>query len=158
MDFLKDTWTLFQRHFRATLRNPAFVIISIVQPVLWLFLFGQLFSRVAAQPGAGGASYAQFLAPGIAIMAALFGTAFSGVGGGIGVTALFITSAIATIGSTPPHGREPCVCRPLTVSVKRSDAAISGPLRVGTMARWAAGRVLRSDNLQTLSDDDPFGR
>ena len=80
MDFLKDTWTLFQRHFRATLRNPAFVIISIVQPVLWLFLFGQLFSRVAAQPGAGGASYAQFLAPGIAIMAALFGTAFSGVG------------------------------------------------------------------------------
>jgi ABC-2 type transport system permease protein len=80
MKFLNDTWTIFLRHLRATLRNPAFVIISIVQPVLWLFLFGQLFSRVAAQPGLGSASYAQFLAPGIAIMAALFGTAFSGVG------------------------------------------------------------------------------
>ena len=40
-----------------------------------------------------------------------------------------ITSAIATIGSTPPHGREPCVCRPTTFSVKLSEAAISGPWR-----------------------------
>ncbi|HSG39126.1 MAG TPA: ABC transporter permease [Thermoanaerobaculia bacterium] len=80
MQFFTDTWTIFLRHVRATLRNPAFVIISIVQPILWLFLFGQLFSRVAAPSGLGSASYAQFLAPGIAIMAALFGTAFSGVG------------------------------------------------------------------------------
>ena len=34
-----------------------------------------------------------------------------------------------TMGSTPPQGREPCVCRPLTTSLKRSDAAISEPSR-----------------------------
>ena len=38
-------------------------------------------------------------------------------------------SAAAATGSTPPHGREPCVWRPFTVMVKRSEAAISGPGR-----------------------------
>jgi len=56
------------------------VIISIVQPVLWVLLFGQLFRSVAALPGFGAGSYVQFLAPGIAIMTALFGAAYSGMG------------------------------------------------------------------------------
>ena len=80
METVADLWHLFVRLVRANVRMPVFVIISIVQPVLWVLLFGQLFRSVAALPGFGAGSYVQFLAPGIAIMTALFGAAYSGMG------------------------------------------------------------------------------
>ena len=86
MEFLRDTWHLFLRLIRATMRMPVFVIISIVQPVLWVLLFGQLFKSVTTIPGfeshahVQSISYVQFLAPGISIMTALFGAAYSGMG------------------------------------------------------------------------------
>jgi ABC-2 type transport system permease protein len=80
MEFLRDTWHLFLRLMRVTTRMPVFVIISIVQPVLWVLLFGQLFKSVTTIPGFGASSYVQFLAPGISIMTALFGAAYSGMG------------------------------------------------------------------------------
>lgn len=80
MDFLRDTWHLFVRLLRATARMPVFVLISIVQPILWVLLFGQLFRAVTTIPGFGASSYVQFLAPGISIMTALFGAAYSGMG------------------------------------------------------------------------------
>src|SRR4029079_7969198 len=73
-------WYLFLRLIQATLRMPIFVIISIVQPVLWVLLFGQLFSKVTTIRGFESSSYVQFLAPGISIMTALFGAAYSGMG------------------------------------------------------------------------------
>jgi len=80
MEFLKDTWHLFVRLLRATLRMPVFLIISIVQPVLWVVLFGQLFRSVTTIPGFESGSYVQFLAPGISIMTALFSASYSGMG------------------------------------------------------------------------------
>jgi ABC-2 type transport system permease protein len=80
MDFLRDTWHLFVRLLRATARMPVFVLISIVQPILWVLLFGQLFAKVTTIQGFGASSYVQFLAPGISIMTALFGAAYSGMG------------------------------------------------------------------------------
>jgi ABC-2 type transport system permease protein len=80
MDFLRDTWYLFLRLLRATMRMPVFVLISVVQPILWVVLFGQLFGAVARLPGFGAGSYVQYLAPGISIMTALFGAAYSGLG------------------------------------------------------------------------------
>ncbi|HEY0781232.1 MAG TPA: ABC transporter permease [Thermoanaerobaculia bacterium] len=86
MQFLKDTGFLFLRLVRATFRMPIFLVIAIVQPILWVLLFGQLFSAVTTIHGFGGGapappgSYVQFLAPGIAIMTALFSSAYSGMG------------------------------------------------------------------------------
>lgn len=80
MEFLRDTWYLFLRLVRATMRMPVFVIISIVQPILWVLLFGQLFRSVTTIPGFESSSYVQFLAPGISIMTALFSAAYSGMG------------------------------------------------------------------------------
>src|SRR6185503_10383492 len=76
MTFLLDTWHLFVRLLRQTMRMPVFVMISIVQPVLWVLLFGQLFAKVTTIAGFGATSYVQFLAPGISIMTALFGAAY----------------------------------------------------------------------------------
>lgn len=80
MEFARDTWHLFVRLVQATRRMPVFLIISIVQPVLWVLLFSQLFGAVTRIPGFESESYLQFLAPGIAIMTALFSSAYSGMG------------------------------------------------------------------------------
>ena len=39
------------RQLRALARQPAYLVISLIQPVIWLFLFGQLFRRVIDIPG-----------------------------------------------------------------------------------------------------------
>ena len=67
------------RHVRALLRQPAFVAISLVQPVIWLLLFGQLFKSVAHLPGFTTDSYIEFLTPGIVVMNAMFGNGWSGM-------------------------------------------------------------------------------
>ena len=40
-----------QRHTRALLRQPWFVAITLVQPIIWLLLFGALFKSVTEIPG-----------------------------------------------------------------------------------------------------------
>ena len=67
------------RDLRALLRQPWFVAITLVQPVIWLLLFGALFKSVAEVPGFSGSSYVEFLAPGIVIMVALFSSGWSGM-------------------------------------------------------------------------------
>ncbi|MEL4320433.1 ABC transporter permease [Leifsonia sp. YIM 134122] len=77
--FFAHTGYLTLRHLRAAVRIPAFVVMNVVQPLIWLLLFGQLFKSVVEIPGfAGGSSYLEFLTPGIVMMMALFGSAWAG--------------------------------------------------------------------------------
>jgi ABC-2 type transport system permease protein len=72
---------LTQRHTRALLRQPWFVAITLVQPVIWLLIFGSLFRSVTEIPGfAAGPSYLDYLVPGVVIMTALFSSGWSGMG------------------------------------------------------------------------------
>ena len=68
------------RHLRELLRQPWYVAITLVQPVIWLLLFGALFKRVVEIPGFGGGNYIDFLTPGIVIMTALFSAGWTGMG------------------------------------------------------------------------------
>jgi len=78
MNTIRDTWLVFQRHMAITLRNPAWVVIGLVQPVLYLVLFAPLLKSIASVRGfpAGGA-YNVFV-PGLLIQLGLFGSAFVG--------------------------------------------------------------------------------
>ncbi len=80
MDFLRDTWYLYVRLIRITRRMPVFLVLSILQPVLWILLFGQLFNAVNTIEGFEARSYIQFITPGISIMTALFSAAYNGMG------------------------------------------------------------------------------
>jgi ABC-2 type transport system permease protein len=73
------TGHLTGRSLRSLLRQPAFVVINLVQPMIWLLLFGQLFQGVVALPGFGAASYLEFLAPGVVVMTVLFSSGWSGM-------------------------------------------------------------------------------
>lgn len=71
-----------QRHVRFLLRQPWFVATSIVQPIIWLLLFGQLFRNVTEIPGFASVSgsYLDYLTPGVLVMTALFSCGWSGMG------------------------------------------------------------------------------
>jgi ABC-2 type transport system permease protein len=60
-------------------RLPAFVIIMLIQPMIWLLLFGQLFKRVVEIPGFAGGSYIDFLTPGVVVMTVLFSSGWAGM-------------------------------------------------------------------------------
>src|ERR687887_1118043 len=68
------------RFLRAFLRQPAWVAITLVQPMIWLLLFGALFKRVVDIPGFHGDSYLEFLTPGVVVMSALFSSGWHGMG------------------------------------------------------------------------------
>lgn len=81
MTAIAQTYFMTGRHVRAFIRQPWFVGIVIVQPVVWLFLFGALFSNVTEIPGFGaGGSYLDYLTPGVLVMTALFSCGWSGMG------------------------------------------------------------------------------
>ncbi|MFN2560453.1 MAG: ABC transporter permease [Jatrophihabitans sp.] len=71
---------LTARAVRTLLRQPAFAAITLVQPVLWLLLFGQLFRNVVHIPGFSSASgsYLEFITPGVVVMTALFSSGWAG--------------------------------------------------------------------------------
>ena len=68
------TW----RAVRALMRQPVFAVITLIQPIIWLLLFGALFSSVVQIPGFSTGSYLEFLTPGVVAMTALFSAAWAG--------------------------------------------------------------------------------
>jgi ABC-2 type transport system permease protein len=68
---MRHTRQVALRYIRALLRQPAWIGISLVQPVIWLLLFGAAFKRAADIPGFSGGSYIEFLTPGVVVMLAV---------------------------------------------------------------------------------------
>ena len=76
--FVNHTRFITGRWLRAQYRQPALIAFTLVQPAIWLLLFGQLFQGVVDIPGFGDASYIAFLTPGIVMMTALMTSGWSG--------------------------------------------------------------------------------
>ena len=79
MSAVTHSWYMTIRHIRGLIRQPIWVFITLVQPLVWLLLYGALFKRVVEIPGFGGGSYLDFLTPGIVVMSALFSSGWSGM-------------------------------------------------------------------------------
>jgi ABC-2 type transport system permease protein len=77
---LRHTWQVALRYIRAILRQPAWVGISLVQPMIWLLLFGALFKSTADIPGFTSNSYIEFLTPGVVVMLAISTAGWVGMG------------------------------------------------------------------------------
>ncbi|ELR98620.1 ABC transporter permease [Gloeocapsa sp. PCC 73106] len=72
-DFTQETLALTKRLFIQLQRRPSTLIAGVVQPFIWLILFGALFANAPSGTFGNDANYARFLAPGIIVF-----TAFSG--------------------------------------------------------------------------------
>src|SRR3569623_1981330 len=76
---LADTWYLFCKYMKITFRMPMWTLFTLVQPLIWLIIFGQLFRNMTQLPGFPPGSYMDFFVPGVLIMTVLFGSSWSGV-------------------------------------------------------------------------------
>ncbi|MFC1951087.1 ABC transporter permease [Chloroflexota bacterium] len=75
--FLSDTWHQIVRHVRTDIRIPIWLFVNIIQPILWLLLFTQIFkSTMEAQ----GVDYIQHFSPAVVVMTVMFGSVWSGMG------------------------------------------------------------------------------
>src|SRR5215475_3259252 len=81
MKLARDTWLLFQRQCALVLRNPVWLIVGIIQPLYYLFLFGPLLKPALQAQGTTNPTSAdiyRFFVPGVLVQLAIFGTFFVG--------------------------------------------------------------------------------
>jgi ABC-2 type transport system permease protein len=76
---LTNSGQLATRRVRAFLRQPWFIAVTLVQPMIWLLLFGQLFKGITTMPGFPDVTYIAFLTPGVVVMTAMFSNGWSGM-------------------------------------------------------------------------------
>jgi ABC-2 type transport system permease protein len=77
---LRDIWLVLRREQTLALRNPAWIAIGVMQPVLYLMLFGPLMERiVASTPGFPPGNAWTILTPALILQLGLF-SMFSGFG------------------------------------------------------------------------------
>lgn len=76
---IRHTWHITLRYLRVFIRTPAWVAMTLVQPVIWLLIFGALFRSVVEIPGFQGGSYIEFLTPGVVVMTAISSAGWNGM-------------------------------------------------------------------------------
>jgi ABC-2 type transport system permease protein len=79
MTAVRQTWQVSLRYLRVFKRQPAYLGITLTQPIIWLLLFGALFKAVTEIPGFRGGSYVDFLTPGIVVMLAVSSAGWNGM-------------------------------------------------------------------------------
>jgi ABC-2 type transport system permease protein len=78
LDFLRQMEAVAEADIRKLIHDPVELFTRMVQPVLWLGIFGEVFSRTRAIP-TGGLRYLDFMTPGVLAQSVLFGAIFYGI-------------------------------------------------------------------------------
>ena len=78
-DFFQETLALTRRLFIQLKRRPSTLIAGIIQPLMWLILFGALFQNVPQGLFGQSQNYGQFLGAGIIVFTAFAGALNAGL-------------------------------------------------------------------------------
>jgi ABC-2 type transport system permease protein len=80
MNSWREARLIFRQQLRLMLREPVWAVLGLIQPLLYLGLFGPLLKPLTSAPGfPPGSSWSVFV-PGLLIQLAMFGTLFVGFG------------------------------------------------------------------------------
>lgn len=77
VELVNKTSVITEMEIRKLRHDPSDLVLRSVQPMLWLLIFGQVFTRVRAIP-TGGLPYLDFMAAGILAQSVLFVAIFTG--------------------------------------------------------------------------------
>jgi ABC-2 type transport system permease protein len=80
MKTIRDTWLVFERSVWLTLRSPVWLFFGLMQPILYLVLFGPLLEKIVQAPGFPPGGAWNVFVPGLLIQIAMFGGSFVGFG------------------------------------------------------------------------------
>lgn len=75
---IKHSNQLALRSLRFLRREPIYLAFTLVQPAVWLLLFGEVFKRVVELPGFESGSYIAYLTPGVVVMTAMMNAGWAG--------------------------------------------------------------------------------
>lgn len=78
-DFFQETLAMTRRLFIQLQRRPSTLIAGVIQPLIWLVLFGALFQNVPAGLFGESRNYGQFLGAGIIVFTAFGGALNAGL-------------------------------------------------------------------------------
>ncbi|SKB11580.1 putative transport permease ycf38 [Planktothrix sp. PCC 11201] len=78
-EFIQETMALTRRLFIQLKRRPSTLIAGIIQPLMWLVLFGALFQNAPKGLFGGTLNYAQFLGAGVIVFTAFAGALNAGL-------------------------------------------------------------------------------
>ncbi len=78
-DLVQETLALTRRLFIQLQRRPSTLVAGIIQPVMWLVLFGALFQNAPSGLFGNSHSYGQFLGAGIIVFTAFVGALNAGL-------------------------------------------------------------------------------
>lgn len=76
---IQEVKILTGRLYKQILRRPSIFILSIIQPLLWLLLFGSLFQNIPINLFTSNVKYTTFLTPGIIIFTSFNGSIYAGL-------------------------------------------------------------------------------
>jgi len=76
--FARQTFAVVQAELHKLRRDPTELFTRSVQPILWLLVFGQVFTRTHAIP-TGDLAYLDFMTPGVLAQSILFTSIFFGI-------------------------------------------------------------------------------
>lgn len=76
--YIRQALAVADSDVRKLFHDPVELFTRMVQPMLWLIVFGQVLNHTSAIP-TGGISYLAFLCPGILAQSVLFGAIFYGI-------------------------------------------------------------------------------
>ncbi|MEM9654937.1 MAG: ABC transporter permease [Actinomycetota bacterium] len=77
---MRDGWIITARNLVVLPRTPALVVFILVQPVMFVVLFNYVFGGAIGGSLPDGLSYAQYLIPGVMLMAIVFAASSTAVG------------------------------------------------------------------------------
>jgi ABC-2 type transport system permease protein len=77
---IRHTWYMSQRQMMMLFRQPVWIAITLIQPIIWILLYGQAWKNVTQLGGFGTSDYLTYLTPGIVVMTALFSGGWNGFG------------------------------------------------------------------------------
>jgi ABC-2 type transport system permease protein len=77
-DIIAQCYHLAIRDLRNFVRQPSYLVVSLIQPMIWLLLFGQLLAPLMRRSGTTD-SYISLLTPGIVALTALYASGWSGI-------------------------------------------------------------------------------
>jgi len=69
-EVIQETLALSRRLFVQLIRRPSTLVAGVLQPLIWLVLFGALFAKAPAGLLPGGGSYGRFLGAGVIVFTA----------------------------------------------------------------------------------------
>ena len=76
---IRGLYAIWYRELLVFLREPSRLVGAIIQPLLWLVIFGTGLGSIIEPGAVSGANYQQFLFPGILVMTVLFSSLFFGL-------------------------------------------------------------------------------